>query len=482
MLLYAWRLWSSVSGESLGQPNMSESQPEPATSTTKQPSCCAPPNRAFQQLQEEGGQAAADARPSLPGFSAARKLLFFCTYLMYICVNTVNGPLMPAMKVSLNFTSHDGATIAAVQTVGISAGKLVYGGWPVDACGARRTYAATMLVIGTLACTYSVQRVAPGVAAVAFLVEFFSTPAYPCHVQLIRGWMPADEVGAGFWLLGMSSRVGDMLSKLSYGTLLSVLAWQQLTLLAAGLGGFAALVGGVFHSDTPTARNAPGVRASPGELRAVLRRMLCSGRFWLAASAASATTCMKRTLEMLVALFFFDCSSVVSQGAAAQLAMTWSGGLATSVLVAGWLFNRMPPRGKLALMGALMSTTVLCCAALSSLARVEATSWRDVAARAALVFIAALGVGMPYYVPTGIFSVQFGGSNSGVVSAYLDTVSFAVSGAFIAALGPIFDGSAGWSTVWGIMAVTGVVMMLLQLAFLRMLLKAPSATGEGAKA
>tara|TARA_B110001452_G_C15211681_1_gene420245 strand:- start:293 stop:1678 length:1386 start_codon:yes stop_codon:yes gene_type:complete len=456
---------------------------ESATTTTKQPpSCCTPPNRAFTQLQEESANPAVDARPSLPGFSAARKLLFFSTYLMYICVNTVNGPLMPAMKVSLDFTSHDGATIAAVQTVGISAGKLVYGGWPVDACGARRTYAATMLLIGVLACTYSIQTAAPGVAAVAFLVEFFSTPAYPCHVQLIRGWMPADDVGAGFWLLGMSSRVGDMLSKLSYGSLLSVLAWQQLTLLAAGLGGFAALVGGALHSDTPTARNAPGVRASPAELRAVLRRMLCSGRFWLAASAASATTCMKRTLEMLVALFFFDCGGgFVSQGAAAQLAMTWSGGLATSVLVAGWLFNRLPPRGKLALMAALMSTTVLCCAALSSLARVEAASWDAVGVRAVLVFVAALGVGMPYYVPTGIFSVQFGGANSGVVSAYLDTASFAVSGAFIYALGPIFDGSAGWATVWGIMAVTGVVMMVLQLAFLRMLLYT-SPTSEGAKA
>ena len=39
----------------------------------------------------------------------------------------------------------------------------------------------------------------------------------------------------------------------------------------------------------------------------------------------------------------------------------------------------------------------------------------------------ALGIGLPYYVPTGMFSVSFGGKNSGVVSAYLDTVSFAFS-------------------------------------------------------
>ena len=64
----------------------------------------------FVQLQEDGSAA-------LPGFSCAHKVVFFLTYLLYIAVNTVNGPLMPAMKVSLNFTSHEGATIAAVQTV-----------------------------------------------------------------------------------------------------------------------------------------------------------------------------------------------------------------------------------------------------------------------------------------------------------------------------------------------------------------------------
>ena len=70
----------------------------------------------FVQLQEDGssasqppedsGAAQQHASQPLPGFSCPHKVLFFLTYLLYIAVNTVNGPLMPAMKVSLNFTSN----------------------------------------------------------------------------------------------------------------------------------------------------------------------------------------------------------------------------------------------------------------------------------------------------------------------------------------------------------------------------------------
>ena len=74
----------------------------------------------------------------------------------------------------------------------------------------------TMLVIGGLAFSYSFTGSAGGIAAIAFAVEFMSTPAYPVHVQFVRGWVPAERHGEGFWLLGLSSRVGDILSKLSY--------------------------------------------------------------------------------------------------------------------------------------------------------------------------------------------------------------------------------------------------------------------------
>jgi len=48
----------------------------------------------------------------------------------------------------------------------------------------------------------------------------------PCHTQWIRAWMPPSQQSHGFFILGISSRVGDMLCKLGYGILLNYFLWR----------------------------------------------------------------------------------------------------------------------------------------------------------------------------------------------------------------------------------------------------------------
>ena len=103
------------------------------------------------------------------------KLVFMFTYIIYVLVNTVNGPLMPAIKSSIGFSSGEAASIVAVQTTAIGLGKLFWGGWPVDLCGARRTYTASMLVLSCLVLGYSLAHSVMAVALCAFAVEFLST-------------------------------------------------------------------------------------------------------------------------------------------------------------------------------------------------------------------------------------------------------------------------------------------------------------------
>ena len=64
-----------------------------------------------------------------------------------------------------------------------------------------------------------------------------------------------------------------------------------------------------------------------------------------------------------------------------------------------------------------MGGSMLGCVVMALLSRSTASTGAAIALRATVVFVTALGVGLPYYVPVGMFAVQFGGKNSGVVRA-----------------------------------------------------------------
>ena len=59
-----------------------------------------------------------------------------------------------------------------------------------------------------------------------------------------------------------------------------------------------------------------------------------------------------------------------------------------------------------------------------------------------------------------------------MVSAYLDSVSFAISGIFMEVVmgRALDDHQRGWSVVWGILSGVAVAMTALELAFLHGLL------------
>ena len=130
---------------------------------------------ALRPMSIDSPAAAGAPAPAEHEMPRERKLVFMLTYIVYVLVNTVNGPLMPAIKSSIGFSSGDAASIVAVQTTAIGLGKLFWGGWPVDLCGARRTYAVSMLVLSCLVLGYSLAYSVMAVALCAFAVEFLST-------------------------------------------------------------------------------------------------------------------------------------------------------------------------------------------------------------------------------------------------------------------------------------------------------------------
>ena len=402
-----------------------------------------------------------------------RRLLLLTTYLLYIVVNTVSSSLMPSIQTDIGFSLGTVARISSAQTLAQMFGKICWGGWPVSAFGGTRTYAGTMLILGAFVACYTLSPSAAVLGTFVFCAEFFSTSTFPCHVQIIRGhWSEAGRPD-GFWLLGVASRSGDVLSKLGWGALVGSLRWQVVCFVAVGVSCAAATLALVRHRDSSTVRFArPGQQLTPAATVRIVGNFLSLRMFWVAAAALSCTTMVKRTNELMMPIYFRDIgfeAGIVDDARASRLSAAWSAGVAVSVFVGGHFFAKAAavPGRQSKFMAALLavSTTSF---ALLALLPVSVSTEGGLWLRVCLVFTGGTGIGAAYYIPAGMFSTKYGGDNAGVLSSYLDATSFLSSGLFIQLLGMVAE-RASWSSALWLLALAGAGSWVLTPYFIRQL-------------
>ena len=402
-----------------------------------------------------------------------RRLLLLTTYLLYIVVNTVSSSLMPSIQTDIGFSLGTVARISSAQTLAQMFGKICWGGWPVSAFGGTRTYVGTMLILGAFVASYTLSPSAAVLGTFVFCAEFFSTSTFPCHVQIIRGHWSESARPDGFWLLGVASRSGDVLSKLGWGALASLLPWEVVCSVAVGVSGVAAALALVWHRDSSTVRFArPQQLLTPATTVRIVRKFLSLRMFWVAAAALSCTTMVKRTNELLLPIYFRDIgfeAGIVDDARASRLSAAWSAGVAVSVFVGGHFFAKAAavPGRQSNLMAALLAVSTASFALLALLpgsVSTEGSLWL----RVCLVFTGGTGIGAAYYIPAGVFSTKYGGDNAGVLSSYLDATSFLSSALFIQFLGMVAE-RVSWSSALWLLALAGAGSWILTPYFIRQL-------------
>jgi len=90
----------------------------------------------------------------------------------------------------------------------------------------------------------------------------------------------------------------------------------------------------------------------------------------------------------------------------------------------------------------------------------------EIVGKMVLIFITAVGIGLPYYVPVGVYAVRFGKDRAGVVSAYLDALSAAATAVFLWFLSGTVDHSS-WSQAWLQLGGLGMLMTCSTTQFVR---------------
>lgn len=352
----------------------------------------------------------------------------------------VGGPIRD--DPSLQITLGDWGEILATGTAGAVLGKFL-GGYAADRWGGRRTFASGLLVasiaIAIFACATS-QRMFQAAFFFALMAKSFGWPAM---TRIILTWFAARQYGRVWGVISTSSRVGTLVATLLFGSLLAVLSWRQTLALAALLGGLASVAFWRTLREAPSvllideaAPERPGASQTSAPVHPLqattLPAALCyfarSRRFWLIVASLTALTILWDFL-LLVPMFLQDRLGLAAPQASRAAAAFPLGSL-VSVLVGGYMFDRLSRRATAWTMGAMLLLATGCLACFLAMPHWNLSSSAAHGASLALLLVLGLCLSPCYYLPMSIFSMEFGGPHSGFLVALLDALAFGANAVF----------------------------------------------------
>jgi MFS family permease len=134
----------------------------------------------------------------------------------------------------------------------------------------------------------------------------------------------------------------------------------------------------------------------------------------------------------------------LSEAQASRAASAFPLGSLISVLIGGFVFDRLDRKRMGIVMAGLLSIAAGCLLVFAKLPEWELTGMTAMLVPLALLFLFGLCVSPCYYIPCSVFSIDFGGRHSGFLVAILDAIGFAATASFYFFGGGIAQ-HHGWS-------------------------------------
>ncbi len=349
--------------------------------------------------------------------------------------------------------------ITTLGTLAYALGKLPGGGL-ADFFGGRRVYLAGMG--GAVAFTVAF---ALGGSIPAFTLAWMGNRAmqavgWPGIVKLVSRWFPASSYGTAMGVMSLSFLWGDSAVRYAIGLLFKAgFDWRGVFFLAAGtlaalwVLSFSALrespgeVGEAEPSTNPgNVFGEDGSDPTPPGLGALLGPLVRSPVFWIVCGLSFGLTMLRETFNTWTAQYFVEAVGMTRDRAAGMSGLfPLAGGF--SVLLAGFLGDRMRRGGRAAIIGGGLALTGL---ALLGLARVNprGSEFAPVALVAATAFL-LIG---PYSYLAGAISLDLGGKRGGATTCgIVDFVGY-LGGAFAGRAMAGISADRGWPAAFVLLA------------------------------
>lgn len=294
-------------------------------------------------------------------------------------------------------------------------------------------------------------------------------------VKIISRWFSFRRYGTVMALISLSYLFGDAIARRFMGALISEgLGWRGVFL--AGGGVLAVLLAACLwllrESPSQAGEVEPSVnpanlfgkstgREGPKNLHALLRPFLTSGVFWLACALSLGATILRETFSLWTPTYFTQVTGMTPGEAASTSALfPFFGGI--SVILCGWLSDRLGRGGRAALMLWGLCLTSLVLLALGAGATQGSRTWPVIL----VAGVAFLTLG-PYSFLAGAIALDFGGRHgSGTASGLIDGVGYlggVLSGDSIARISVDY----GWNGAFLVLAAIGFLSSAAAAVFFR---------------
>ena len=366
--------------------------------------------------------------------------------------------------------------ILALGTVGAILGKFITG-WMADKFGGKITFTLALVVTSAAIALFAASSTAVLFGATLFLALLAKSAGWPSMAKLIDSWFKPKQYGKVWGVLSTSSRVGAIIAMFFLGSLLAYMSWRLVLTVAACVGGLVVLYCFFRLKDRPLADPEVPVERDAQELLApkaphpfdgttlpqALKRFSLSSRFWLITLSLMGLTILWDFLYFVP--IYLKETLDISASEAARTTTAFPAGSFVSVLIGGYVFDRLD-RGRMALvMGLLLVIATGCILSFQFTEGFGLDNDKTIYLTIALLFVYGLCVAPCYYLPMSVFSIEYGGIHAGFLIALLDALAFAASAVFSFFGGTLAE--QGWDVFFTVLLAISMASILVTFLFLR---------------
>jgi OPA family glycerol-3-phosphate transporter-like MFS transporter len=286
-------------------------------------------------------------------------------------------------------------------------------------------------------------------------------------LKVTSKWFDYSSHGMIIGILSVSFLIGDAAARQWMGMLIEQgFGWRALFYFAAAVSGLLLVVNGIFLRESRVEAGYVEAKPNPLNLFAdaesrpkgvaeLLLPLLRSRAFLLVCLLSLGCTIIRETFNQWTPAYLSDHLGY-SVSSAARMSSIFPGVGAVSVVVTGWLSDRLGINGRALIMFVGLGATAAALLLLVSLRSGASGSWLPLIAIGTIAFC-LLG---PYSYLAGAFALDFGGKQAGAASSgIIDGVGYL--GAVVAGFGTAWVSvSFGWNGVFVSLAAVSAVATL----------------------